>query len=40
MNAVSQQTGSDKTAIRPFHVDVPEAKLTELRTRIVATQWH
>ena len=39
MNAVSQQTGSDKTAIRPFHVDVPEAKLTELRKRIVATQW-
>src|SRR5216684_5660533 len=39
MNAVSQQTGSDKTAIRPFHVDVPEAELTELRKRIVATRW-
>ncbi len=39
MNAVSQQTGSDKTAIRPFHVDVPEAELTELRRRINATKW-
>src|ERR1700719_2805732 len=39
MNAVSQQTGSDKTAIRPFRVDVPEAELTELRRRINATKW-
>jgi len=30
---------SDKTAIRPFHVNVPEAELTELRRRINATRW-
>jgi pimeloyl-ACP methyl ester carboxylesterase len=36
---VAQQTGSDKTAIRPFHVNVPEAELTELRRRINATKW-
>ena len=29
----------DKSAIRPFHVDVPEAELTELRRRITATKW-
>src|SRR5262245_44227437 len=37
--AVTQQTGSDKTAIRPFHVNVSEAELTELRKRINATKW-
>ena len=36
---VAQQTGKDKTAIRSFHVDVPEAELTELRSRIKATKW-
>ena len=36
---VTQQTGSDNTAIRPFHVNVPEAELTELRRRINATKW-
>jgi pimeloyl-ACP methyl ester carboxylesterase len=39
----AQQQGSeqsaDKTAIRPFHVKVPEAELTELRRRINATRW-
>src|SRR5262245_49730955 len=39
MSEVAQQTGSDKTAIRPFHVNVPEAELTELRRRINATKW-
>jgi pimeloyl-ACP methyl ester carboxylesterase len=29
----------DKNAIRPFHVNVPEAELTELRTRVKATKW-
>ena len=29
----------DKNAIRPFHVNVPEAELTELRRRINATKW-
>jgi len=36
MSAVAQPTGSDTTAIHPFHVDVPEAELTELRRRISA----
>ena len=39
MNAVAQPKGSDATAIRPFHVNVPEAELTELRKRINATVW-
>ena len=47
MNTMTQtsatQQGSeqaaDKNAIRPFHVNVPEAELTELRRRINATRW-
>ena len=39
MTEPKQQTGSDKTAIRPFQVNVPEAELTELRRRINATKW-
>ncbi len=30
---------ADKNAIRPFHVNIPEAELTELRRRINATKW-
>ncbi len=30
---------TDKEAIRPFRVNIPEAKLVELRRRIAATQW-
>jgi pimeloyl-ACP methyl ester carboxylesterase len=30
---------ADKTAIRPFQANVPEAELTELRRRINATRW-
>src|SRR3954465_12094671 len=30
---------TDRTAIRPFHFEVPEAELTELRRRINATRW-
>jgi pimeloyl-ACP methyl ester carboxylesterase len=30
---------ADKTAIRPFHVNVPESELTELRRRVKATKW-
>ena len=30
---------SDKTALRPFQVEFPEADLTELRRRITATRW-
>ena len=39
MNAVPKQTGSDSTAIRPFHVNFPEPELTDLRKRINATKW-
>jgi pimeloyl-ACP methyl ester carboxylesterase len=35
----STATKEDATAIRPFHVNVPKAKLTELRRRINAIQW-
>ena len=35
----STEQASDKNAIRPFHVNFPEAELTELRTRIKATRW-
>ena len=27
------------TAIRPFHVDIPDEALEDLRRRIAATQW-
>src|SRR6202790_3018768 len=34
------QRGSEQAdAIRPFHVNIPEAELTELRRRINATKW-
>src|SRR4051794_18167255 len=36
MTAVAQDTGR---AVRPFHVDVPDEALTELRRRIDATVW-
>ena len=39
MTEGAQQTDSDKTAIRPFHVNVREAELTELRRRINAARW-
>ena len=32
------EQATDKTAIRPLRVDVPEAELTELRRRIKATR--
>ena len=35
---VSEQA-TDKTALRPFQVNVPEAELIELRRRINATKW-
>src|SRR5437762_9216886 len=41
--AMAAQIGSEaaagQNAIRPFHVNVPEAELTELRSRINATRW-
>jgi pimeloyl-ACP methyl ester carboxylesterase len=38
MNAAAEQMSSDKTAVRSFRVDVPEAELTDLRRRIKATR--
>jgi len=38
MTAVAQHTSSDRVVVRPFHVNVPEAELTDLRRRIVATR--
>jgi pimeloyl-ACP methyl ester carboxylesterase len=35
----AHQTGSDKTALRPFQIGFPEAELTELRRRVNATRW-
>jgi pimeloyl-ACP methyl ester carboxylesterase len=39
MTDVAERTSNDTTSIRPFHVNVPEAELTELRRRINATRW-
>jgi hypothetical protein len=33
------QQATDMNAIHPFHVNVPEAELTELRRRIKETRW-
>ena len=35
----STETTTTHPAIRPFHVDVPEEELVELRRRIAATRW-
>jgi hypothetical protein len=35
----SATQAADKTTIRPFQVNVPEAELTELRRRISSTRW-
>ena len=32
-------TGETANDLHPFHVDIPEEKLTDLRRRIAATQW-
>jgi pimeloyl-ACP methyl ester carboxylesterase len=39
MTGVAQQKSSERTDIRPFRVNFPEAELTELRRRIKATKW-
>ena len=36
MTTVAQQTGS---AIRPFHAEIPDDALTDLRRRLTATRW-
>jgi pimeloyl-ACP methyl ester carboxylesterase len=37
--AVTTAESADATAIRPFTIDIPEADLDDLRTRIAATRW-
>ena len=37
--STEQASDSDKTAMRPFQVDIPETELTELRKRINSTKW-
>jgi pimeloyl-ACP methyl ester carboxylesterase len=39
MSAVMQNKGGGASAIRPFHVKVPEAEIAELRRRVAATRW-
>jgi len=39
MSEVVQPTAANNAAIRPFHVDVPEARLTDLRRRVTAAEW-
>jgi pimeloyl-ACP methyl ester carboxylesterase len=39
MSVVAEHTSSDKVAIRPFRVNVPEADLADLRRRIQATKF-
>ena len=39
MSAVVQPKGSDPSAIRPFHVSFPDARLADLRKRVNATIW-
>jgi len=39
MTQQGSKQAADKIAIRPFHVNVPEAELTELHRRINATRW-
>jgi pimeloyl-ACP methyl ester carboxylesterase len=36
---VGQQSGPDKTAVRPFRANFPDSELAELRKRINATRW-
>jgi pimeloyl-ACP methyl ester carboxylesterase len=37
--SVSTRETTESTAIRPFHVDIPDEALDDLRRRIAATQW-
>jgi len=37
--ASALRAASDGDAIRPFHVNIPQEALDELRTRIAATRW-
>ena len=37
--AVTVERPADNTAIRPFTIEIPEADLEDLRSRIAATRW-
>ena len=37
--SAGKATINDSTAIRPFHVKVPDAQLADLRRRLLATRW-
>ena len=37
--SITAEKPAGATGIRPFHVDIPEEKLTDLRRRIATTQW-
>ncbi|HEY2960848.1 MAG TPA: epoxide hydrolase [Pyrinomonadaceae bacterium] len=37
--ATAPRAAAEDKSIRPFHINVPEAELTELRRRINATKW-
>jgi Epoxide hydrolase N terminus len=39
MNDVARQMDGDRTPVRPFHVNIPEAELGDMRKRIKATRW-
>jgi pimeloyl-ACP methyl ester carboxylesterase len=39
MSAATEQQSAGATAIRAFHVDLPEAAADELRRRLAATRW-
>jgi pimeloyl-ACP methyl ester carboxylesterase len=39
MTGVAPRTGPDTTDIRPFHVNISDADLADLRKRISATKW-
>ena len=39
MTEGAQQAGSDKTVIRPFRVEFPDAELIEMRRRVSETRW-
>ena len=38
-SAQAQSEAGSGTAIRPFHISIPEAELVDLRQRIAATRW-
>jgi hypothetical protein len=39
VQSAHSRNDSSNEAIRPFHVNIPENKLVDLKRRILATQW-